>query len=686
MSINIQQALRKCASLINHPPQSYVDDLPTRPLATEPLPQRQHVPNKSRIVRTSQEWKLMNKFRHQHSTTLRKRQFLLLHLPLFLLLLTLPLVVIVNQQKEQNIHKAEAATGNFTISVNKIYDPWGNRFYVRGATAVWGRFIGPTYGIGQTNYNSAQADFVKLKSLGVNLIRLFVSGYYYQGIATTDPSYNPNYLQEVDNVITWANQQGMVVQLINSKTTDATINDQFLALLAARYKANPYVWITPQNEPNCEWGDTTKCYDWTYWQNQENHWIQVIRSNGNAQPIIVNGIDWSGDFSKIDNYKLSDPAVILGVHRYHDNNPPGWTQQNVTDNQTWWANYLPEYPIIIDENGVTDGTGTEDDAWSQVFLDYVTNLVNTQNMAGYTGYVWYATDGNQMTDGQENLNFWGNMINNHYYTKVPVTLLPPYPNGTPLPTATPTPETSGTATPTPGTCSGLKITTPLALDQTTIALGGTIHGTVTYTNTCTGTYTISGAVIAARTSTGGNADFANGLLTTTFQPGQSITINGSRTIATTDPTGQWYAFASYEDTSSTWHADSNKVYFTVVAPTPTPVPDTILPTVVITSPQNGATIKPASTITISASASDNVGVSRVDFLVNGTLVCSAPVSPYTCSWTVPGTNNITYTITAQAYDAMGNAASQSIMVTASKKKVTTHVPKRPVKVDHGRQQ
>ncbi len=60
MSINIQQALRKCASLINHPPQSYVDDLPTRPLATEPLPQRQHVPNKSRVVRTSQSSKTVS--------------------------------------------------------------------------------------------------------------------------------------------------------------------------------------------------------------------------------------------------------------------------------------------------------------------------------------------------------------------------------------------------------------------------------------------------------------------------------------------------------------------------------------------------------------------------------------------------------------------------------------------------
>src|SRR5712692_10241790 len=52
----------------------------------------------------------MSKFRHQLSTTLRKRQFLLLHLSLFLLILILPLVILISQQKAQNIQRAKAAT------------------------------------------------------------------------------------------------------------------------------------------------------------------------------------------------------------------------------------------------------------------------------------------------------------------------------------------------------------------------------------------------------------------------------------------------------------------------------------------------------------------------------------------------------------------------------------------------
>ncbi len=103
-------------------------------------------------------------------------------------------------------------------------------------------------------------------------------------------------------------------------------------------------------------------------------------------------------------------------------------------------------------------------------------------------------------------------------------------------------------------------------------------------------------------------------------------------------------------------------------PTPTPVLDTTPPTVTVTSPKSGTTVRTGATITLSASASDNIGVTHVDFLVNGTLICSDTISPYTCNWTVPGTANVLYTITAQAYDAAGNASSNSVQVTAVKRK------------------
>ncbi len=58
-------------------------------------------------------------------------------------------------------------------------------------------------------------------------------------------------------------------------------------------------------------------------------------------------------------------------------------------------------------------------------------------------------------------------------------------------------------------CSGLQVTSPLKLASTTIATGGTIAGTVTYTNRCTTPFAFLDLLIAVRTPDGRNADFGN---------------------------------------------------------------------------------------------------------------------------------------------------------------------------------
>ncbi len=102
-----------------------------------------------------------------------------------------------------------------------------------------------------------------------------------------------------------------------------------------------------------------------------------------------------------------------------------------------------------------------------------------------------------------------------------------------------------------------------------------------------------------------------------------------------------------------------------LTPTPTPILDTTPPSITITAPVNGTLVRHVTTITITASASDNVGVTKVEFLVSGTVVCTDTSSPYRCNWSVPGKPGVTYTLTARAYNAMGNAASKSIQVRSS---------------------
>ena len=92
--------------------------------------------------------------------------------------------------------------------------------------------------------------------------------------------------------------------------------------------------------------------------------------------------------------------------------------------------------------------------------------------------------------------------------------------------------------------------------------------------------------------------------------------------------------------------------------------DNIPPTVSITSPANGATVARKATVTIAATASDNVGVTRVDFLVNGAVQCTDTTAPYSCNWRVPAAPNKAYQLQARAFDQAGNAGTASVQVTA----------------------
>ena len=93
------------------------------------------------------------------------------------------------------------------------------------------------------------------------------------------------------------------------------------------------------------------------------------------------------------------------------------------------------------------------------------------------------------------------------------------------------------------------------------------------------------------------------------------------------------------------------------------VADTTAPTVGIGSPVAGATV--SGLVAVDVSASDNVGVSRVDFLVNGSKIASDTTAPYAFSWDSTGVADGSVSLTAYAYDAAGNYASRSVSVTVA---------------------
>ncbi len=87
--------------------------------------------------------------------------------------------------------------------------------------------------------------------------------------------------------------------------------------------------------------------------------------------------------------------------------------------------------------------------------------------------------------------------------------------------------------------------------------------------------------------------------------------------------------------------------------------DATPPTTSITSPANGATV--SGTVTVSANASDNVGVSRVELLVDGSLAGTDTSSPYSFAWNTTTASNGGHSLQTRAYDAAGNAGSSAVV-------------------------
>ncbi|WNG57901.1 S8 family serine peptidase [Archangium gephyra] len=94
-------------------------------------------------------------------------------------------------------------------------------------------------------------------------------------------------------------------------------------------------------------------------------------------------------------------------------------------------------------------------------------------------------------------------------------------------------------------------------------------------------------------------------------------------------------------------------------------PDTVPPEgVVLTAPAPGITVNGA--VTLTASASDNLGVVAVDFFDGETLIDTATQPPYSVSWNSRNGPNGGRTLTARARDLAGNAVtSPPVTVTAN---------------------
>ncbi|MET1059937.1 MAG: LamG-like jellyroll fold domain-containing protein, partial [Nocardioides sp.] len=130
---------------------------------------------------------------------------------------------------------------------------------------------------------------------------------------------------------------------------------------------------------------------------------------------------------------------------------------------------------------------------------------------------------------------------------------------------------------------------------------------------------------------------------TTLGTAHSQTINGLA------PNTTYHFRVRSTDAAGNPAVSGDRTFTTVAA-------DTEDPTVAITAPSSGATV--SGTTTVSASATDNVGVLGVQFRLDGApLGTEDTTTPYAVDWTTATAPNGSHTLTAVARDAAGRTAT-----------------------------
>jgi hypothetical protein len=164
--------------------------------------------------------------------------------------------------------------------------------------------------------------------------------------------------------------------------------------------------------------------------------------------------------------------------------------------------------------------------------------------------------------------------------------------------------------------------------------------------------------------------YVNGVLAnTTLVVGQIGVSNGALRIGGNTVWNEWFKGLIDEVRIYSRALSAAQIQTDMTTPVgggvPAPV-DNVSPTVSMTAPASGATVS-GSTVAVSASASDNVGVAGVQFKLDGvSLGAEDTTAPYATTWNSTSVANGSHTLSAVARDAAGNlATATSITVTVS---------------------
>jgi hypothetical protein len=212
------------------------------------------------------------------------------------------------------------------------------------------------------------------------------------------------------------------------------------------------------------------------------------------------------------------------------------------------------------------------------------------------------------------------------------------------PTNCPATDIDGQARPNGTTCDAgadeyyTADAVPPTVSLTAPSAGATIIGTTTVTATASDNVGVAGVQFKLDGANLGSEDTSSPY---SISWNSTLTSNGSHTLT-----------AVARDTGGNT-TTSSAVTLNVNNP-----PDNTAPTVSLSAPAGGSTVQ--NSVTVSANASDNVGVAGVQFKLDGANLQSEDTSsPYSINWDTTTVANGSHTLTAVARDGAGNTTTSS---------------------------
>lgn len=299
--------------------------------------------------------------------------------------------------------------GRFSVDGNRILDPDGNQFTVKGVVAPYGTFAGGNpEGLADRNEDRAPQDYARMRELGVNTVKIYVTPFRMLDAASQE---------RLDRVVRAAREEGLLV-ILTGFWGQPEPTRRWLHDMATLYRDDPWVWLLPMNEPGCTGPDTSACRDWDQWQVDWRSYIRTIRTAGMESPIVVNAPGWSWNLEQVGAHPLGDDQLVLGAHRYA-NDATSFDEKQQAEVERMWAGLARTKPVVLDELGNYDGSQfANSSAWTKGMVDFAARWVNEDHGAGVVAFNWRWSDPNSMTQYGGGLTRWGRTYLDGYLRQV----------------------------------------------------------------------------------------------------------------------------------------------------------------------------------------------------------------------------------------------------------------------------